>query len=240
MVRMFKKGNKPNLKSVYIQTRKLFDREVQRAKRAYWRTMQNDLLHECNTDNINFWNTIGKIGVGINKPKTIPMEIVLDDGSVSTNIDDILSKWKSDFSALFTGDGCTDFNCHQPSEKSDEIGGNLLFNQPISIVEVHRAVTSAHLGKACGVDNIPMVALKNDTSILFLHVLFNNCFSNGVIPSLWGKCIINPIYKSSSTDPREPLSYRGIALASAMYKIYCKILNERLYGTGFFPALPPG
>ena len=29
-------------------------------------------------------------------------------------------------------------------------------------------------------------------------------------------------------DPRDPLSYRGIALASAIYKVYCRILNDRL------------
>lgn len=30
------------------------------------------------------------------------------------------------------------------------------------------------------------------------------------------------------TDPRDPLSYRGIALACVSYKLYCNILNERL------------
>ena len=40
--------------------------------------------------------------------------------------------------------------------------------------------------------------------------------------------IINPIPKSSTMDPRDPLSYRGITLASAMYKIYCAVLNKRL------------
>ena len=38
-----------------------------------------------------------------------------------------------------------------------------------------------------------------------------------------------PIPKSSSADPRDPLSYRGIALASAIYKIYCSVINERLF-----------
>ena len=50
----------------------------------------------------------------------------------------------------------------------------------------------------------------------------------GIIPSLWSKCIISPIPKSSTTDPRDPLSYRGIALASSMYKLYCFILNNRI------------
>lgn len=48
------------------------------------------------------------------------------------------------------------------------------------------------------------------------------------MPSDWGKCIINPIPKSSTTDKRDPLSYRGISLAPAMYKLYCSILNSRL------------
>ena len=32
-----------------------------------------------------------------------PMEVTLDDSSVSFNIDDVLPKWQSDFSSLFTG-----------------------------------------------------------------------------------------------------------------------------------------
>ena len=70
--------------------------------------------------------------------------------------------------------------------------------------------------------------LKNDTAVSFLHVLSNICFDNGIVPSDWGKCIINPIPKSSTTDRRDPLSYRGISLAPAMYKLYCSILNSRL------------
>ena len=45
---------------------------------------------------------------------------------------------------------------------------------------------------------------------------------------MWNKCIISPIPKSSTTDPRDPLLYRGIALASSMYKLYCSVLNTRI------------
>ncbi len=88
--------------------------------------------------------------------------------------------------------------------------------------EVNLAVNHAKRGKAQGADNIP------DTTVMFLHALFNVCFSSSTVPSIWGKCIINPIPKSSSSDPRDPLAYRGIALASVMYKMYCHILNARL------------
>ena len=45
---------------------------------------------------------------------------------------------------------------------------------------------------------------------------------------MWNKCINSPIPKSSTTDPRDPLLYRGIALASSMYKLYCSVLNTRI------------
>ena len=65
-------------------------------------------------------------------------------------------------------------------------------------------------------------------TIYFLHILFNVCFKKGTVPTIRGKCIINPFPKSSSRDPRDPLSYRGNALASSVYKIYCSVINERL------------
>ena len=47
--------------------------------------------------------------------------------------------------------------------------------------------------QASRLDGTPAGVLKNDSAILFLHVLFNICFDEDVIPSDWGKGIINPI-----------------------------------------------
>ena len=49
-----------------------------------------------------------------------------------------------------------------------------------------------------------------------------------VIPSIWRKGIINPIPKTSTSDRRDPLNYRGITLTQACYKLYCSILKTRL------------
>ncbi len=42
--------------------------------------------------------------------------------------------------------------------------------------------------------------------------------------------IINPIPKRSTLDPRDPIIYWGITLASAVYKLYIRyrVLNYRL------------
>ena len=87
-----------------------------------------------------------------------------------------------------------------------------------------KALDRSKNGKACGIDEIPIEVLRNDTSVSFLYVLFNVCFDKSILPSMWNKCIINPIPKSSTTDHKDPLSYRGIALASSMYNV----LNTRI------------
>ena len=102
------------------------------------------------------------------------------------------------------------------------------FDGNISSLEVTHAVESARRGGACGIDQIPSELLKNDVAVLFLHAMFNVCFDKGLVSDIWGKCVINPIPKSSSTDPRDSLSYRGIALASAVYKLFCFVINEWL------------
>lgn len=215
---------KLKFKTEYVQARKFFDREVQKAKRFYWYSMQNELLTDCNVDQTKFWKSIGKIGVGNCKSKQIPMKVTLEDGSTSTCVDDVLFKWKNDFSSLFNKDSVSE---PVATENSNNIDG-VPFNEHISLLEVKKAVDKVKRGKACGVDELPSEVLKNDATILFLHALYNICFENGITPSLWNRCIINPIPKSTTADPTDPMSYRGISLACTTYKIYCNILNDRL------------
>ena len=88
----------------------------------------------------------------------------------------------------------------------------VLYLTKTSILEVKKAVESAKCGKAVGFDGIPVEVLKNDTTVIFLYILFNICSSSGGVPSIWGKLIINPIPKASTNAPRDTLSYRSIYL----------------------------
>ena len=89
-----------------------------------------------------------------------------------------------------------------------------MFDSHFSIIEIKKVLDQEKKEKAFGVDLIPVDFLKNETSVLFLHILLNVCFETWHIPSVLGKSIISSIAKSSTADPRDPLSYRGIALAS--------------------------
>ena len=83
-------------------------------------------------------------------------------------------------------------------------------------------------GKRSGIDLIQAEVCKNQIVIFVLHKLFNLCLKTGKVPSMWNRGIIIPIPKCSTSDPRDPLSYRGITLAPFAYTVFCDILNDRL------------
>jgi len=168
------KSEKSILKAAYVRSRKIFDREVQKSKRQYWFQMQNNLLNECEMNHAEIRKSIGKIGVHYSGIKLIPEEVVLDDGSVSTSIQQVLNRWKSDFSSLFERRPHTNVNVD-----NSDLEGNVVdssFNEIILLQDVKKAIFKSKMGKAYGVDGIPSEVLHNDAVIYFLHVLFNLCF----------------------------------------------------------------
>ena len=94
--------------------------------------------------------------------------------------------------------------------------------------ELVKVIQNAGSNKAPGHDDIPTEVLKNDMSTYFLLSLFNVCLQTEKVPKQWSKCILNPIPNTSTSDKRDPMSYIGIALAPASYKLFCGILNNRL------------
>ena len=213
---------KKDLRHVFAEKRKNFDRYSQRAKRQYWYSSQEQLLDVQHGDPREFWKRIGKIGVGSERQKSIPMEVMADDGTVIKDTDTVLNKWKNCFSNLLNSN-----QSHIDINVNSVISDDFLDNE-ILYEEVVNAIAKSKSGKSPGIDCIPVELFKNTSLISALHTLFNMCFKYGKIPSEWGKSIIIPIPKSSTADPRDPLSYRGISLAPCAYKLYCHILNERL------------
>ena len=216
-------------KQVYVEKRKYFDKCVQRRKRKYWKEKQTELLNSCENSDI-FWKTIGKIGIGNERNKKIPIEIVSENGETSTSKDAVLLKWKTDFSNLYNGSNCSDGRSSQGEDMSPttEHQDNEMLNRGISILDVRKAVMSLHKNKSAGYDNIPAEVIQSDTCIHFLHRLYCVCFETGKIPEAWEYGIITPLLKESASDPRNPMNYRGITVTSAIYKAYCNLLNQRL------------
>ena len=144
-----------------------------------------------------------------------------------------MEKWKSDYSNLLSQQPRNQVYSDIINSLVDQSGNavtvnDFLLTEEISIEEVCNVVNTVKKGEASGVDNIQADVFCNQTCVLFLHKLFNRCFSTGLIPDVWNTIIINPIPKSNMSDNRNPLCYRGISLAPAAYTLYCKLLNGRL------------
>ena len=170
----------------------------------------------------DYWKYIGSLGVKQERSVHIPWEVSLEDGTVTNDRDLVLGKWRSDFESLHNPeidvepqdtpppDGIsgqqppTGGNTDQPAEHME------ILESDITRLEVLKALFKAKSGKAIGYDGIPTEVLRNDTAISYLHTLFNKCFQSGLAPAIWSKGIINPIPKGSSSNPCDPLSYRGI------------------------------
>ena len=66
---------------------------------------------------------------------------------------------------------------------------------------------------------------------MLLCVVFNVCFRNCLVPTLWCKAMmIKPIQKGANKDPFVPLNYKVISLISCVSKAYSALLNNNIVG----------
>ena len=218
------------LKAQYCAERRTFDKLNRRFKRKQQRLKQENLQNLLETDvSRDFWNETGKLSLANDRKMRIPMEIVDQDGKSSYNTDEILSRWKMDYSVLLNSENGHNFdnvhyeNIQQQLRGNDVPNNNNLnvdsLNQDIAYQEVYEAVYRAKLRKAAGFDGIPSEVLRYDICIELLYKIISYCFKNGEVPTERTKGIINPIPKSDTQDARNPLSYRGISLLSVPYKV---------------------
>ena len=239
------KGNKKRkeeLRMEFKETQKAFDRHYNRAKRKYIRQHAVEIDNIPDNDPKAFWNKINNLGP---KKKTqIPMEVDLEN-EITDDINEVLEKWKRDFSKLYNQGIASDFdddfmneamemkrqleNMDDAERNNDyDIENEDIMNGDITLEEVRKAISKAKNRKSPGIDGLPNEVYKNEQSLKLIHGLFSFCYRNSLVPSIWQKSVVKPIPKSDMADPRSPLCYRGISLASTLSKLYTGILNTRL------------
>ena len=195
-------------------------------------------LEAANTsDPEEFWLSIQSMG---RKPKkNIPEQVYDAQGEVTDNLDEVLTRWMTDFESLLTPPEKTDeerllYEHIKKINRSNEALNNMRpdreYNNPFEDDEVRKAVLGAKNKKATGIDGLVYEAFKNNLSIKVLTQLFNYCLASGLLPTTWLQAIISPIPKSSSSDPKIPLNYRGISLLPVTSKLYSGLLAQRVGG----------
>lgn len=231
---------KHNLRMLFKQKQHAFDKCLKKAVRQYNRGKIAALETACNEDPKLFWDSLKKLGP--RKSKSLPLKVRIGEDVVADE-KVVTEKWKSDFENLYqqAGENCTfddrfleDIVTAKDRLERDMLDNNYVSNDAIngiiSIDEVQKVVVKLKNKKATGYDAVPNEVIKCEEIRLLLCRLFNACFHNSIVPSVWGKAIIKPIPKGSDKDPYLPLNYRGISLISCISKVYSAVLNNRIVG----------
>ena len=220
-------------KSMLCESLDIFDKLHRKIKRQYQRGRMIQLDKLNSDDPKCFWEHINRLGP---KKCGVPWRIDLENGETIVDRQEIMETWSTAFENLYKNEGVYDENFlkYKINERdklldsvtdmgSDEMDLDL----PISLDEVRQAIRHAKTNKAVGIDNIANEALKDKTVIGLLHKFFSAIFESGHTPDLWRKSIIHPIPKGSIKFVR-PMTFRGLALQSCIYKLYSGIINARL------------
>mgnify|MGYP000563071997 CR=1 FL=1 len=95
--------------------------------------------------------------------------------------------------------------------------------------EVGEVIWKTKNKKAPSPDRICMEHIKASQTMLFplWTDIFNRCLHTGTIPEEWRKSMIKLLYKRKG-EVGNPNSYRGFALENSIFKIFTKLLTEKL------------
>ena len=121
------------------------------------------------------WKEIGKIGIGTERQKHVPFEVINAEKEVFHEPDKLLDEWKEPFSNLLNPE--RDRSLNESNFLTDEIDERT--PSYLNEEEVLKGLINLKCNKAAGFDNIPAEVVKCQRLQSILCVLFNRCFMNG-------------------------------------------------------------
>ena len=92
-----------------------------------------------------------------------------------------------------------------------------------------RCIRASKNKKSTGPDQIANEHLKSSAEMLtpIWTEIFNKCISTITIPENWRKSTLKILYKGKG-NTEDPHAYRGVALENTSYKIFMKIITNKL------------
>lgn len=152
------------------------------------------MLLEYTKHQQQFWKQIGNIGVAENRKSIIPMEVIDDDGNVSSQLTEVLNNLlNQQHSTTNKTELATNKN------RSDTLN-DFILTEHIPFVETISVIEKATKGKSAGYDALPAEEFIDNCSALFLHHLFDFCFRFQKIPDVWNKFVINSTPKANTAE----------------------------------------
>ena len=203
-----------------------FDKRHRFYKRRSKQQQFSELENAANFNQPEMWAKLKKLNNPPSSKRT--MEIIREDKTISRDIQEVLQKWHSDISNLFSGlrdnlDFAFDEHffqdiinkknefenlCPNDQQNSTEYNSDAL-NCELLYSEVSKAIDNAKTGKSYL--TIPNEAMKNVNAKLLLYKFFSLCFNSGINPTEWDNNDIIPIPKKDQ-EARDPLQNRCITI----------------------------
>lgn len=177
----------------------------------------DEIQNRCKSNIKEFWKYVN----GLSKGNSIP-EFVNYKGYSSASSTESCNLFATYFKSTFSMQW-TDFILEGLDDLSD-----LSFDSVITESEIVSALNSVSDSVSIGVDNFPqIIAKKCGVSLIKpLLVLFNQSVSNGLVPKVWKKSFITPIFKSGDKNCVE--NYRPISILGTFAKILDCIICSKL------------
>ena len=131
--------------------------------------------------------------------------------------------WETYFKKLLNTETENDTTTLTPGDNPDPI-----MDRKITLIELDTVIARSKLGKARGPDGTIMEYIKHAPEKVrkVLLLLMNTIFTQCLYPTSWSINFLRAIYKSGPID--DPGNYRGLAIGSALAKLYSAILLTRL------------
>jgi hypothetical protein len=193
-------------------------RKIRKEKTESWKRFAETLTRNVKTASRSFFKTFRKRDDSYNLT-----EIINDkQGQPLTSSKRIIERWREYFSELLNP-LCINNNSTTQVERTTVLEPNILLS------EVEQVVSKAHKYKAPGIDRLStkIIQAAGDSSIRWLHRIFNVAWKQQIVPIDWQQAIITPLWKNKGSR-RDCTQYRGISLLSHAGKMYVKLLESRL------------
>ena len=153
--------------------------------------------------------------------------ILEENGNLTTDRDRIVERAKEFYQKLYSSKQGL-----QNNEQDTQDTGKQLEDFPkVTPWEVKEAIKQTKKGTAPGPDNITIDLLRKAGKTINrkLAVLFNLCLKHSKVPDDWNTAIIMLLYKKG--NPKDLNNYRPISLLNCVYKLFTKIITNRITKT---------
>ena len=103
------------------------------------------------------------------------------------------------------------------------------FSAPFTVAELNSGIAEMQNGKAAGIDDMCTEQIKHfgNKMVQWLLELMNSCLATGVLPKSWRLAKVRALLKPEK-NPKDPKSYRPISLLCHLFKLYERLILNRL------------